>query len=163
MKETNLEKVFDRLTTVVDETLGEGQPGAVEYGQTNKKTRIKSAGQSDKELDKVKLYFWIGAVLLIVVQIIALEWWAILTGIITFILAMLGDKLISDREEIKEAIQTWMSENRREIVVYLIALIAIVVEIFTIGWWSILAAPATLIVAYLLNKLIDAIVGHFYY
>lgn len=159
MKETNLEKAVDALKTIVDETLGEGKPVAAE--DTNK--RKKCAGESDKELDKVKLYFWIVVLLLIAAQIIALRWWAILTGIITFIIAMFVDDLISNREEIKEQIQEWMDENKGDLLVYVIAIIAILVEAFTIGWWTILAGPATLLVAFLLNKLIKAIAEHFYY
>lgn len=162
MKETNLEKAIDALKTIVDETLGEGEPVVAEDDNKDKKKGKKSAGKSDKELDKVKLYFWIVVLLLIAAQIIALKWWAILTGIITFIIAMLVDNLISNREEIKEQIQEWMDENRGDLLLYVIAIIAILVESFTIGWWTILAGPVTLLVAFLLNNLIRAIADHFY-
>ena len=161
MKKMNLEDTIDSI--LKEEDVLDSNENTSENIDGSHKNVVKKRKKTGKEIDKARLYIWICAILLIVVQVILLRWWTIITGPITIFIAILIEHLISKREMIKEQIRTWIHQNMSDSFVYAIAIIAIIVEILTIKWWTIIAGPATLFLAYLLNNLKKAVVKYFYH
>lgn len=103
----------------------------------------------EKRLHKIKVIstccIWSIAAILITLQVIFLQWWTILTGILTAI-AVIYAFLI------KKGIEEAPKENRKQMIwvqglTWGIAMLLIILEIIFWGWWAILSGVATFVVA----------------
>lgn len=155
----NVEKLVEGLEKTVGAVLENAQtPTPVPEVEPSEKKYETQERHDGRSLNYAKLYLWIGAVVLVVIQGFLIGWWTLLSGTLTFILAGICDYIISNKEDIYEE----LIENRLAIIMILLGVAAVIVEGFLLGWWTLLAGPATGLVIYGIYYLLDIIIDHFY-
>ncbi len=109
----------------------------------------------------IRLSVWLTAILLIAVQVVFLKYWTILTGLLTCALALFVAEFLVRLKTIGKMLQIIVRHHMLEIVVWTLAIVAIVVEAFVWKWWTCLTGIVTLFVAYLLTGVLRYIWAYF--
>lgn len=109
----------------------------------------------------IRLSVWLTAILLIAVQVVFLKYWTILTGLLTCALALFVAEFLVRLKTIGKMLQIIVRHHMLEIVVWTLAIVAIVVEAFMWKWWTCLTGIVTLFVAYLLTGVLRYIWAYF--
>lgn len=109
----------------------------------------------------IRLSVWLTAILLIAVQVVFLKYWTILTGLLTCALALFVAESLVRLKTIGKMLQIIVRQHMLEIVVWTLAIVAIVVEAFVWKWWTCLTGIVTLFVAYLLTGVLPYIWAYF--
>ena len=102
----------------------------------------------------IRRYVWLTAFLLVVLQIVFLKWWAILTAPLTLVLAFFMAEFLIHFKTILRRYKMYM-------VVWTVAIVAIILEAFLWQWWACLSGIATLVVAYLISCAISRVRRYF--
>ena len=106
---------------------------------------------------KIKLYFILATIFLILVQILLIKWWTLLTGPVTILLAVGIYKIFSDPIGVIERVLEMIMDNLALSIFIVIGIVAVVIQIVTLGWWSILTGVVTIVVLALLYHLLDSL------
>lgn len=107
----------------------------------------------DNKAKTIKIRTWAVAFALIVLQVIFWKWWTILTGVVTAFAAYYVAEVLVKKDELLEELHEFVMENWGDCIVWVIAVILIIVQVFALGWWTLLTGPCTILVAFLLQKL----------
>ena len=157
-----ISKVGEGLLNVLTEMQGEDENSV----QKSKNNRKKCSRDEDDSCDsntekKIKIWTWGIAFVLIVLQVAFLKWWTVLTGVATAFAAYYVAEMLIKMDDIKEVISEFFAENKGNSILWIVAAILIVVQIFIWQWWTLLTGPLTVLIAFLLQKLFGVLSGYF--
>lgn len=113
------------------------------------------------KVKKIRIWTFAIALTLVVLQVLFLKWWAILTGVVTIVAAYYVSEVLVNADELLEDVNEFVTDNKANIVLWVIAGILIIVQIFVIGWWTLLTGPLTIIIFFLLQELFVVILDYF--
>lgn len=165
MKMDNLlEKVMTKAETLIDddsemdqEDSLEEEDDEIEYIKRRKRTP-KDCDNDAKPVDSTKriirLSVWSLALVLIIVQAIFFGWWTLATGPVTAVIAFFTASFCEDFKENAR-------RNIVNIVIWALAIIAIIAQIILWKWWTILTGIITVAIAVLITLAASRVSDYF--
>lgn len=165
MKMDNLlEKVMTKAEALIDDDSEMDQEDSLEE-EDDKIEYIKRRKRTPKDYDNdakpvdstkriIRLSVWSLALVLIIVQAIFFRWWTFATGPVTAVIAFFTANFCEDFKENAR-------RNIVNIVIWALAIIAIIAQIILWKWWTILTGIITVAIAVLITLAASRVSDYF--